>query len=67
MDITKGEVMTGKKQQSEQQKELRDLNVPLGAYFDVDLLDLVVKPAPPKPPNAKIKSPRDAASGQAKS
>ena len=57
--------MTGKKQQSEQQKELRDLNVPLG--FDVDLLDLVVKPAPPKPPNAKIKSPRDAASGQAKS
>jgi len=57
--------MTGKKQQSEQQKELRDLNVPLG--FDVDLLDLVVKPARPKPPNAKIKSPRDAASGQAKS
>ena len=59
--------MTGKKQQSEQQKELRDLNVPRGSDFDVDLLDLVVKPAPPKSPNAEIKSPRDAASGQAKS
>ena len=67
MDINeREEVMTGRKQQSEQQKELRDLNLPLN--FDVDLLDLVVrKAAPPKSPNAKIKSPRDAASGQAKS
>ena len=55
--------MSGKKQ-SEQQKELRDLNLPLN--FDVDLLDLVIKAAP-KPSNAKITSPRDAASGQAKS
>ena len=56
--------MSGKKKQSEQQKELRDLNLPLN--FDVDLLDLVIKAAP-KSPNATIKSPRDAASGQAKS
>ena len=46
--------MTGKKQQSEQQKELRDLNVPARAYFDdLFLTNVVGKVAPPKSPNVK--------------
>ena len=46
--------MSGKKQQSEQQKELRDLDVDVEAYFDDLFLTNVVGKAPlPKSPNAK--------------
>lgn len=47
--------MSGKKQQSEQQKELRDLDVRVeAAYFDdLFLTNVVGKTAPPKSPNGK--------------
>ena len=60
--------MSGRKQQSEQQKELRELDARAEAYFDdLFLTNVVGKAALRTTPNANIKSPRDAASGQVKS